>query len=51
MLADVSGEEIENYLLSNDIVKATGAHTDAATNAGCSPEEHERMQTKPIRFF
>jgi monothiol glutaredoxin len=51
MLADVSGEEVENYLLSNDLVKPSGAQTDAPTNAGCSDEEHARMATKTIRFF
>jgi monothiol glutaredoxin len=51
MLADVSGEEVENYLLSNDLVKPTAAAVDAPTNAGCSDEEHARMATKTIRFF
>jgi len=51
MLADVSGEEVENYLLANDLVKPTAAQADSATNAGCSPEEHDRMQAKPVRFF
>lgn len=51
MLADVSGEEVENYLLSNDLVKATEAQADAPTNAGCSDEEHVRMAAKPVRFF
>ena len=51
MLADVSGEEVENYLLANELVKPTGAAVDVATNAGCSPEEHEKMQAKPVRFF
>jgi glutaredoxin len=51
MLADVSGEEVENYLLANDFVKPTSAATGAATNAGCSDEEHARMQAKPVRFF
>jgi monothiol glutaredoxin len=51
MLADVSGEEIENYLLSNDLVKPTDASAGAATNAGCSDEEHAKMATKTIRFF
>src|ERR1035438_9637980 len=51
MLADVSGEEVENYLLSNDLVKATGAAAGAATNAGCSDDEHAKMATKTIRFF
>jgi monothiol glutaredoxin len=52
MLADVSGEEVENYLLSNDLVKADAAGTaDVPTNAGCSDEEHAKMATKTIRFF
>ncbi|MEO7412160.1 MAG: glutaredoxin domain-containing protein [Opitutaceae bacterium] len=51
MLADISGEEVENYLLSNDLVKPTEAAAGAATNAGCSDEEHAKMATKTVRFF
>jgi glutaredoxin len=51
MLADVSGEELENYLLSNELVKPTEAATGAPTNAGCSDEDHAKMATKTIRFF
>ena len=51
MLADVSGEEVENYMLSNDLVKPTEVKTDVATNAGCSDEEHEKMASQTIRFF
>lgn len=51
MLADVSGEEVENYLLSNDLVKPTTTAADVPTNAGCSDEEHARMAAKPVRFF
>ena len=51
MLADISGEEVENYMLANHLVKPTGRGTDVATNAGCSDEEHARQQTKPVRFF
>jgi glutaredoxin len=51
MLADVSGEEVENYLLSNHLVRATAAATEVPTNAGCSDEEHAKMATKTIRFF
>jgi monothiol glutaredoxin len=51
MLADVSGEEVENYLLSNDLVKPTETASDVPTNAGCSDEEHAKMATKTIRFF
>ena len=51
MLADISGEEVENYLLSNDLVKHNEAQPEVPTNAACSDEEHERMATKTIRFF
>lgn len=51
MLADVSGEEVENYMLSNDLVKPTDRAPDTATNAGCSDEEHAKMATKTVRFF
>ena len=51
MLADISGEEVENYLLSNDLVKPTDRPDDAPTNAGCSDEEHAKMATKTVRFF
>ena len=51
VLADVSGEEVENYLLSNELVTPTVAAADAPTDAGCSDEEHEKMATKTIRFF
>lgn len=51
LLADVSGEEVENYLLSNNLVEANEADVDVPTNAPCTDEEHERMQSKTIRFF
>ncbi len=51
MLADISGEEVENYLLSNDLVKPSEITTDVPTHAGCSHEEPVTMATKTIRFF
>jgi len=51
MLADISGEEVENYLLANNLVKASSAKPEIPTNAGCSQEEHDRMASKPVRFF
>ena len=51
MLADVSGEEVENYMVSNDLVKTSSTATDVATDAGCSNEEHAKMASNPIRFF
>ena len=55
MLADVSGEEVEAYLLSNKLVGQNDAAVGVPTDRGCSDEEHEKMreeqESKPIRFF
>lgn len=53
MLADVSGEEVENYLLANGLVMPSEAAADAPTNAGCSDEDHARQKptAQTIRFF
>ena len=40
MLADVSGEEIEQYLVENGLVNASDAATDVPTNAPCASEQH-----------
>lgn len=51
MLADVSGEEVENYMLSNNLVASNDTETTVPTNAPCTDEEHEAMRSKTIRFF
>ncbi len=51
MLADISGEEVENYLLANELVKPVEQDVGVVTNAGCSDEEHAKMATKTVRFF
>tara|TARA_B100001057_G_scaffold152135_1_gene152161 strand:+ start:1571 stop:1921 length:351 start_codon:yes stop_codon:yes gene_type:complete len=56
MLADVSGEEVENYLITNKLVTESNSETDVPTDSPCSDEEHERQrqeasETSPIRFF
>lgn len=51
MLADVSGEEVENYLLGNGLVNANDGATEVPINQACSDEEHARMHSKTIRFF
>ena len=38
MLADISGEEVENYMLANNLVQANTVPVNVATNAGCSDE-------------
>ena len=41
MLSDVSGEEVEQYLLENGMVQPSDAVTDVALNAPCATEQHE----------
>lgn len=51
MLADVSGEEVENYLLSNELVAPNDAPVDMVTNAGCGGADSAKMTAKTVRFF
>jgi monothiol glutaredoxin len=41
MLADVSGEEVERYLIDSKLVQPSDAGTDVPTNAPCANEQHE----------
>jgi glutaredoxin-related protein len=41
MLADVSGEEVEQYLIDSKIAQPSDAATDVPTNAPCATEQHE----------
>ncbi len=41
MLADVSGEEVERYLIDHKLVRPSDAATDVPTNAPCPTEQHE----------
>ena len=41
MLADISGEEVEGYLIENKLVEGSDAPTDVPTNAACATEQHD----------
>ncbi|HLH56295.1 MAG TPA: glutaredoxin [Verrucomicrobiae bacterium] len=47
MLADVSGDEVEAYLLANKLVSQTDREADAPTNQPCA---HEMPETSPLTF-
>jgi monothiol glutaredoxin len=47
MLADVSGEEVEAYLLANNLVTPTSRVPDAPTNQPCA---HEVPQAAALQF-
>ena len=54
MLADVSGEEVENYLKSNNLVEDNDQKTSVPIDSACTDEEHRRMaeeNSSPVRFF
>ena len=46
MLIDVSGDEVEAYLLANGVVEATDQEADTPTNQACEGE----VQEAPIKF-
>ena len=41
MVPDVSGEEVEEYLISNNLVQASNAEPAVPINAPCATEQHE----------
>lgn len=43
MLADVSGEELEEYLLETGLVGSSEKATDVPLNAPCTDEQHDAM--------
>lgn len=47
MLADVSGEEVETYLLANSLVEHNARVADAPINQPCA---HEAPQEAPLSF-
>ena len=48
MLADVSGEEVEAFMLANGLVQPSSAEPDAPINAPC-PDEMPQAQTMQFR--
>ncbi|OIQ68859.1 glutaredoxin [mine drainage metagenome] len=51
MLADVSGEEVENYLLSNQLVAPNDNTVEGSINSGCNHEAHAAQAPQTTRFF
>lgn len=55
MLADVSGDEVEAWMVANGIVQKSDAPASAPTNAACSDAEHAaqaaQMANPTIRFI
>lgn len=43
MLADVSGDEVEAWLLEQGLIGDVNAEADAPTGSSCTDEQHEAM--------
>ena len=43
MLPDVSGDEVEAYMLENELVAASEKTAAAPTDSACTDEQHEAM--------
>jgi glutaredoxin len=43
MLADISGEEVEKWLVENDLLAPSDAAPDAPINSSCTDEQHAAM--------
>ncbi|MGJ8673197.1 glutaredoxin [Rubritalea sp.] len=58
MLADVSGDEVEAWMIENGLLAASEAEADAPTDSACTDAEHDAMArgevpgaTQKINFF
>lgn len=52
IVADVSGDELEAWLIRNGVVTPNTAPVPVPTNSACTDEQHEEMakQFQPIQF-
>ncbi len=51
MLADISGEELEQWMLGQNLVGNSDKSTDVPLNRSCSDAEHEAMRRgEPVKF-
>ena len=46
MLPDISGEEVEKYLIENRLVQESGAEAGVPLNAPCANEQHPGSEVK-----
>lgn len=49
MLADVSGEEVEQWMISQGILAASDAEPDAPIDSACTDEQHATMAAEALR--
>ncbi len=44
MLPDVSGEDVENYLIENRLVNQDASEVDVSINSSCTDAQHAQME-------
>lgn len=44
MLPDVSGDEVEAYMLEQGLIQSSEAEADAPTDSACTDEQHAAME-------
>ncbi len=51
MLADISGEELEGWLIANGLTKPSDAPVDVPLNSACTDAQHAAMRAgQPVAF-
>ena len=51
MLADISGEELEGWLIANNLTQASDAPVDVPLNSACTDAQHAAMRAgEPVPF-
>ena len=48
MLADVSGDEVEAWMIENGYLNKSETEADAPTNSSCTDEEHAEMERQAL---
>lgn len=46
MLADVSGDEVEAWMIENGVLEESDAEADAPTDSACTDEQHAAMEAE-----
>jgi monothiol glutaredoxin len=50
MIPDISGEELEQWMLANGIVSANEKTTDVPLNSACTDEQHAAMAADAVKL-
>lgn len=49
MLADVSGEEVEAWMIENDLLSKSEEAPDAPIDSACTDEQHAAMEAEALK--